>query len=550
MIFPIRPTIFEEESLSSYLYRLAQINYYPSVYSVLNFLDITHNEFLSNQIKCGNGILNHLELDQNDSNRSISYYKSSQKNAWINQLFKKINLKFCPRCSELKKIHKYTWCIKPINMCMEHGVSLVNECYKCFNKITLTSYMQGTCPNCQFSYKETPLSFVDNSLFVEFQLELSKLFFGSMYRINGLVLTDYLILANHCFYLFEGLNSFLDSKTIIKAFSKKNGISDNEYANAFANFHWMMNNFPDNFFIVLDTFFEYKKGPSMYFQKARFEQILSDENYRSIREAYHNYSLQRINNGGIRRDSSVFKKYPKLLEQRLYIRGDETGIRTNKLLRMNVKVKKMSGKVLVNKESLQALEESILVSKKEASLILGIHKSSVEVLVTSGTLAQDQATGKLLRKEIIKLVSDCSGKYVSRPKGLRFQEVLSKYNSLKMNLLNLVEFTRQGLLHPVTDKENGTLANIYYSEKEIKHCLELLKKQAIKQKGYRKQDVMRLLGIGDKTMNKLIDTSVLEPNFISISKNGQKRYYFDCQTVNNYIKSLENQNKLSLKSNS
>lgn len=88
-----------------------------------------------------------------------------------------------------------------------------------------------------------------------------------------------------------------------------------------------------------------------------------------------------------------------------------------------------------------------------------------------------------------------------------------------------------GHLKPSRISSGGNLADNYYSESELKTCLELIKSKRQEDVGFFFQDVMKKLKIGEKRLWKIINEQGIAADFTLHMKDGRKRYYFKEDTI-------------------
>ncbi|TCM99381.1 TniQ protein [Paenibacillus sp. BK033] len=544
----IRPSFEKEESLISYLYRLTSLNYYPSILTLSNHLgisirDMNNNRFDSDELIRISELLN--KCVREIENRTALINKSVDEQL-LYKFVKKNNVKYCPACYQEKQVYKYTWGMRPLNLCMEHGIELLSNCSKCNASITIFYLMKGHCSQCSFPYSQgITQKWSREDVYYLSQQELYKLFYTDQNQIRDLNLNQYLRLAYQTFFLLEEQPSFLNVGRIIKAFPQKNeNLSDCELTHTFANIHWMYS-CTKNFHIVMEQFFTMKKEAKWYERKSRFEDLFKYECFSEIRKTYESYCLFKVDKGLIRKDCSVFKQNPNLLDRRKYVRKEEV-IRNTKMSKDKVEslannnrlnVEFSSGKYLVEKKSLNKLSREKLVTKRQASIVLGIHYNSIDKLVSAKLLTIKQSHLKKYANyslsEIEELLHACRGELIiDETSGVKFYNALTKYNTTGLTIVKLIELIRSGEIRPIRKIEKHTLADLYLDETELESCMMVYRQKSKEQRGYYMKDVMKLLAVGEKTMRKLMDTKVMEPSFVLIMKDGRKRYFFEKERIN------------------
>lgn len=426
---------------------------------------------------------------------------------------------------------------------------LLEECSSCKGKILLQNLLSEKC-QCGYFYKDAHPLAIENDVIFKSQTFLYESCFNSEYshRFLSLSFRDTLDIFSASYHLLEGMNSYLGDELKIKAFSKQknDNRSSKTQAHAFSNAFWMYMDFPNNFYNVLEDFRVSKPPSTMYEQKKQFEKVLEFESLSEIKTAYHTFWLGKIDQGIIRKDFSVFKKQPELLKQRKYLRKDEirtaVGMSYGTITELNnqneVNMKILDGgshsKYLVDKNSFESVlhETQHLITKQEAALILGIQKDSIPKLISAGILeTYRKPTHRfeaLSITEVKNLLEECRGRFVKgKVKGIGFHEALLKYSVCGMSIARIINFTKDGMLKPRSNVHDGTLANNYYSERELEKCVAAIREEHNESQGYYLSDVLKVLKIGEKKAWEWIENGILVPDQVISLRNGRKRYLFN-----------------------
>ncbi|WP_079908705.1 TniQ family protein [Paenibacillus sp. 32352] len=556
----VRPSIWSKESVASYLYRLALVNHYSTVFYFATMLSTTvpkmnNNTFNEKQLSMISYISDTCRTDLFHSTYSeLDNYLGPKL---LSKILLKNKVKFCPHCIKDALYHHHAWGLLPLNICFDHHIELVDCCQCCGKTIPLNSFMNGFCSQCGFSFASTNGVIVDRSdyLFVS-QLDLSQAFHYNNKSILplGLSLKDFFLLSFHTFHLLDGMRSYIANKNEkVKIFhNKSNGYRDSSAMMiALGNVYWMLQDFPNHFFRLLSDFHghKYKKKQNLYGKKEQFERIFGLINHPTLKEAYEQFWLDKLDKGIVRKDFSIFKKAPTLLEQRKFISKDE--IRTDvgmsyemveqlsensKLLMVTSQKGKLS-RYMIEKDSLTSVldQKNMFISKKEAALVLGIQRDSVPKLINAGLLKKYKLTPKGVEKlnlaELQDLVIRCRGELVKEINGISFHEALIKYSVNGLKIIDLIQFTLDGQLKPINANACGSLADNYFNIHEIEKCLQIIKNNKINEQGYFMSDVMRILRVGEKTLKHMAEQKVLEPVKVIRSRNGRNRYFYNKSEV-------------------
>ncbi|MEK4479975.1 TniQ family protein [Paenibacillus sp. FSL R5-0876] len=551
-----RPELYQDESLSSYLYRIARANY-STIGVFLSRFGITRADWLKN-IFSNDQVTNlslHLMRNKDDLLRRTY---ALNNNLWKDNLDTyslRNRMKFCPECSKERVYHRMPWGLEPVSICLKHSSLLIDFCPSCRKKVIMDQFMTGGCASCGFSYLQTEsISILENSIEFEMQREVQTALFQSktiLQELGGLNIIQFLILAKHSFHLLEGLPAFLDtSNKELQIFQNRiDGLYLNKSSmESYSYVFWMYKDFPHHFHFVLSEFSK-KPKKKLYAQKKEFENLFNLVDLNLVRTAYEEFWVEELEKGTVRRDLSVFKQNQQLLASKNHFRKEEikqlTGMSYPKIVslhnsgQINI-FSKENGKTnqhFIDKTSFFRLYEDRqhYINKKEAAEILGIQQGSISQLVKDEFLREVE-TGfskkKLfLKKDVKRLLRESRGVYNPNVDGLKFHQVLIKYSVNRLTIVKLLNYIHQEILNPQVSINNGKLSDIWFKKDEIKRCIEILKQEKKSTEGLYMQDVMRFLRIGETKMKRLIENGQLVPVKIIIWKDGRKRYLFNIDQV-------------------
>jgi hypothetical protein len=549
--------IYQDESLSSYLFRLSQCNHCHNVTYLADILGLTvyqaqNNEFTQEALRklsdlneglVSFGIKNGCKFEERIG--SDLYTRILMKN----------KVKYCPLCIQDKYYHRTIWLGIPFHLCIEHRVKLVDQCPQCGYLISMAAFINQKCDKCSFDYIETESLVIENTIFVESQRQISHGFWNENFLVlKNCNIINFFKLAFHSFHLLNGASDYnsLTSEKLLLFYNRSNGVKSGFIlANALANVYWMYNDFPNHFFFVLDDILTRNRGQARYEKLKAFEELFNDLAFSWVKEAYNTFFIDQIDNGNVRRDFSIFKKYPELLLKRTKVRREEvrqnTGIAYEKLkelsdfqeLKLEKKLTNGQSRYLIEKATLDNYlnEKQSLISRKEVGLVLGINSYSVTNVVNAGYLTPIQIAKSTIKQfqldEVNKLKESCSGQIVTKlkPNFIRFHDVLIKFSTSSLTIVDIITFTLSGHLKPSRILPEGNLVDNFYEENEIKACLEIVKRKKQEEIGYFFQDVMKKLKIGEKRLWRVLKEHGIAADFTLHMKDGRKRYYFKEDTI-------------------
>ncbi|MGQ7889192.1 TniQ family protein [Paenibacillus sp. WC2504] len=566
--------IYPDESISGYLFRLSQCNHYHNInylskYLCLSFYQAQNNQFTRESLSKLNdlngclvnfGLNNGFELEERIG--SDLYTKILMRN----------KVKYCPLCIQDKYYHRTIWMLVPCHLCIEHKVKLVDQCPNCDYFISMAAFIDQKCAKCSFEFIDTESIVIENNIFVESQIQLSKGFRNDNFMImKNCNFVEFIKLAFHSFHLLNGAPDYI-SLTLeeLSIFHNRSNGEKSGFmlAIATANVYWMYNEFPNHFLLVLDNFITRNRGQVNYEKLKAFDELFDTKDFLWIQEAYNAYFINQIDKGKIRRDFSTFKKNPHLLLKRTNVRREEvrqlTGIAYEKLDELSNYQELKLEKILSNGISRYLVEiatldnylneKESLITRKEVGLVLGINSYSVNSVVSAGYLTPIQIAKSRNKQfqldEVKKLMERCSGQIVTRlnPNFIKFHDVLIKFSTCSLTIVDIISFTLSRQLKPLRFLPKGTIADNYYDENEIKTCLEIVKTNKQEEKGYYFQDVMKKLKIGEKRLWRVIKENDIAADYTLHMKDGRKRYYFKEDTISKIQHCLSNKgNEIKLK---
>ncbi|SFF89687.1 TniQ protein [Neptunomonas qingdaonensis] len=153
-----------EESLQSYLFRLARANgygYYALTILISNAAPLRSFK-LDDRIK-----IKELLLEYTDHGAVLSLFDPW---AWADTyrgLFDFSRIKLCPKCYHETNVLHASWSFRYHLLCAEHRGYLIDRCSQCNCKFTNESLLSGKCEGCGKKIGEMNFESVDGLLFHE-----------------------------------------------------------------------------------------------------------------------------------------------------------------------------------------------------------------------------------------------------------------------------------------------------------------------------------------------------------------------------------------------
>jgi hypothetical protein len=502
----IRPCILEGESLSSYLYRLLKANYHETISCFVTDLNssykrINNNEFDQSAIHKLSGLsgINTVEL----FTRTLNYYEKYFNESVYNLVLMKAGrVKYCPLCIKPKVHHKLLWSFHPVTVCLYHGNLLIDKCHNCKQRILMNDLMHRRCRKCDFDFTKASVRQVDKgSILYQSQINVyDRLLNNEGVAENPtdrLSLTDYFTLVDASFYLLEGLHSFIEPKNeVMRVFAnQKHGGHDNyNFSIAYMNVFWMYQDFPNNFYSVLESFYNKHKDVRNY-QKVQFEKLFINERFPWVKDSYEQYWMNQINAGKITSDFSVFKRDKSLLKNQKSMFKKEIrnrwGLDHNQInmlledecINSSVIYLGKNKRYVFDREEIEHLikDKDYYISQQQALLLLGISKPALLRLFEAGYLQLKTAPlvkRKMIdRRDIESLLKRYEGQRIESEdiERIGLKKCFHNYSCNGLGIVELLKFIDHDQLRPYKESEQDNFSGLYFDKKELLKCVERLK---------------------------------------------------------------------------
>ncbi|TLS50034.1 TniQ family protein [Paenibacillus antri] len=163
--YPKKPLMMKDESLSSYLIRVAYHNHCLTrdIFSSVRIkqdaprirwkIDWEPDSLINMRLLSEYLDVNDRQIYLGTLTPMCAKFLSGNEmdvSTFIGNSVEKINRRFCPYCISNKVAYKLIWQIKKIEICDDHKVRLMDHCQYCFNSIPYISdtLAQGKCPYC------------------------------------------------------------------------------------------------------------------------------------------------------------------------------------------------------------------------------------------------------------------------------------------------------------------------------------------------------------------------------------------------------------------
>lgn len=206
-IFTLQP--FIDESLISYLYRHSTKNNYPVewIFSELYFrTQNKKHEIINLSTLDIKRISNVLGLESNKvNNMTFNKYNIYE----YSQLLNLESTRYCPQCLKEEGYYRLYWDIRPIKICMNHKVFLVDTCDNCGNKVSIPDIINSKC-SCGSDLSKSIIKICEDEFIINQQNDLLRKIGISFSNGNVLSYGEY----NKSFFnsLYNKLVCFIQNK--------------------------------------------------------------------------------------------------------------------------------------------------------------------------------------------------------------------------------------------------------------------------------------------------------------------------------------------------
>jgi hypothetical protein len=557
-----RPELIEEESLLNYIYRLSIANKYPSMSYISDLLNIVRSNLYANSFsEIAINELSKLTLLSKQAlfEKTAQYFESYFGELKFN-VIQKSSLKCCPLCLRSDLKHKLNWIFNYVFVCPSHNVLLIDKCEGCNKSLDFPSLIKYKCTTCGFDIRNSTLTILESGsgifLSQQFICELMEGEKGNF--IMDINLKKYMELTYRSLILLDGLPSFIDfegGKHQIYSLASKIGgtFSNHKLAFAFANVHWMYQNYPRNFYIVLDAFYQKQYYKRKYARK-RFEELFYNGDFQIIKDSYDEFWKIKIREGN--EQNNFLKKQGNQINVEIenltkYAVRERFGLSRDEVRQLwehrDLLIEIMRGgksQLLLSKDAVDKLQTELdnwrfMITKKEAITILGIGEKMFHSIVSAGYIQIKHVSWNIYEYIDKRELDDFISKYVQntliKKGGIGLHEAIKKFQEFGLKIEMVLKLIDCKKLSPFTGKSNGTLGDIKFEKSELS---KRLKYAYIDGKlMYSLKNLQEKLNMSKNTLHQMIDKGIIEPEKTVKTNGGKVRYYFLMSEMDKFIES-------------
>lgn len=185
------PLPYKDETLSSYLLRLSEANFYEDMSWITGLVGIKKRQLAKpNPQKVDLKQLAHLcNIDENDLwdltfYKDILYFESKNEGVAFKEQANTEYDKICPECFSNEQYQRKIWNLK-INMtCPFHNLLLINKCPQCQKSIVSVRRRIDSC-NCGFNLLDLPKIYIEEEEAYHSKIVFNACYGSNIFPLNG-----------------------------------------------------------------------------------------------------------------------------------------------------------------------------------------------------------------------------------------------------------------------------------------------------------------------------------------------------------------------------
>lgn len=574
-----RPPPKKHEGLESFLYRLSLANHY-TIRTLACFVAEEHWQSISlNSLKSQKAFekISKLTLVSEERLQELTLHRFSPLmtgSQFFSSGWKKIFIlrktRFCPDCIGESKYHRLHWKVKPITVCMEHGVILLDRCPKCNKTVGTVEILSGHC-KCGVdlsTLKATKLKSdkpIKYQKYIQWLLGLEDNATGVNVRRDGPVFD----LGPSDFFTLLNLMSKHCSKLRADSPLMQTGEGNPKLPSEFVIYNSaceILLNWEDKFFVFLEEYRKANKKTRLHTGVEKdflglFRGIgLNNKQFEFMREAFYDYLGRHWDGGIIKSHMKFFYKDPSRSRRFISVKEvkDILNVSTKTVLKL-LEMKKLScitrqagefSQYLIESDDVYKLKKEMdkFLYSREVSKRLNLGKRNVSRLKKEGLLSLANHEfplswddGHLYRsKDVIEFekkflynknfrtVDSISQRLVS------IREAAYKLSTYKMNIPRLLSLIEGGVIKPtIYEKEKG-ISRLYFDKSEIEGLFSLLREDEVKKKGTCLEKIARSMNMAEYVLKRYMDRGLLNGQIENYGR--QERRYISEKDLENFRK--------------
>lgn len=587
----------ENESLFSYLHRLALANYYNHLGSMftelksaafvencneihpdLYWVDFIKEFLLKMEVDIGELVVN--KFDRMLVRRACS---SNQRRHNHRLYYHRYSTKFCPDCLNEDFYHRLYWDVSYITTCTKHKKSLITKCTNCDKVIHLSRLMRNEC-QCGKKYtamktKGTDVVTMDvQSIFQEFLL-------GDRKKVlrkdnNWLSKEDYFEL----FYTFGMLIKGIESKKfpLSNQFGIKGDIIMTGFAKKETNLdlftfivntlHLMTVSPTEDFTSLIDVISEMGEGLN-YYKKSKLAKYkyLNNMFKHPKGSYYHQIYTEHVNN---KTDEYVNRRFavPPLVSETKFVPLHKAmklvNTEYNTIMNLceynliKLHETKKDGKIikLIELESIlkyqQMKRDHFTLDQATKYLGSNFHhmKELLEqklIIATHGPGVDGYNTWYIPKTEIFRFKKELYAKFLPMPadkgrEGFSIKQASFRLRKNKVSISQIYQLILNGSFKVFHNESSSLIDGIRIFEDDVQIFDRELYYKRIDEKGYLGKEIQRACMVNQEKLKQLLEDNILKVDFLLPDGKHPPRKYIKKEQIVKYLKKYKGMSNHSI----
>lgn len=577
----------EQESLYSFLHRLAIVNHYDHMGSMFTEFggaaygennneihpDLYWVDFITDLLNKMKIDIQHLIVNQYDDLLVREDKGMSKRRSSYRKYYHRYSTKFCPECLKEDFFHRIYWDVSYVTTCVKHNIDLISDCTKCGKFILMSQLMRDSC-SCGERFttmkaKET------NSITLEVQSVFQDFLLGDRKKIarsdqKFISKEDYFELFYSFSLLVHGIDSNKFFFSSLFQFEKKFNMKapfikkiNTDKSNLIVyTVHFLTLNPSKDFISLIDVVSELGSGLS-YISNEKYlkNKILYNLFNQPKGTYYHEIYTDYLNNKkdeyinrrfGLRPLESG-RKYLPIHEATKLLKSQFITIMNlchHGLLKLHETHKDGRKIMLIERASVEEyikMKESC-ISLEQAIKYLGLSFRHIHALIEvklikplHGPSVDGYELWYISKKEILRFEKLLNSKFlplssVKEEEGITIKEACFKLRLGQVNIEGVYQLIMDGRLRVFHDKDARPIDKIKILEKDVIKLVKELYYKRIAEIGYFGKQIQRACRADQKTINRFFEEEVLRVDFTETYGKRTPVKYIKKQQIIEYLK--------------
>ncbi|PWW30561.1 TniQ protein [Cytobacillus oceanisediminis] len=565
----------KDESLYSFLYRIALANHYEHIGSMLKEIGTTLYSANCNYL---NGdkwervvldLLNRMSVNTRSlllNHFNVSFFGGKVEEFDYRRVYNQYHVKYCPECLKESFYYRIYWDISLITTCVKHERYLIDRCPKCQKKIRASRIMRDKC-TCGEIYTST--SAVDRP--DQEVLEIQKVIFQLLMEpdttlnlkgVGELTEVDYFFYLLHFADLIDNLNGEedlfdVDSIMVKKVnFSLRNTLPrDIKMMTVISTAAHRLVVSPDHYLVSLIKLMDdFKKMQPWTHKWDVFKRIIDSKFGGVYHDAYTDYLInlktEHINQRVKVKPKKVKKKYVTKSEATKMLKSSHETM-TN-LIKYGLLVQH---ETIVDGKSIKLIEVSSIdrykklreetISLQSVCKMTGLTFHAGKLFVEKdiihalhGPLVDGYPNWLFKKKDIesfLRKVKKCCVPLENEDDWISLKNAYFRFRHTDLNLSDLMLFVFNGTCKAAIKPGGENLKDLMIHKEDFLGILKQILEERLMQKGFLLREAAIVLHCDVKIVKELIASGRFAVSFEETHPNGDQMLFVSKVQVKDYL---------------